>query len=453
MPGYAFCKRWLAVTGLFMSLATAAQAIPSSYPTGTTIYDPDKAYNGYVIFPGGDLKTHMIDMNGQEVHRWDYESFPPAPLGTELDGGKKGHVLVQKARLEDPPEEAGPGDGMINASVAEVDWQGDVVWQWGSQDKPAHQHHDLHRLPNGHTLVLTADKQKPDGFDYTITDNSVEEVDEDGQVIWRWRASEHLEALGFDDKRLEELQDDENPDFLHLNTAAPLGDNHWYDDGDERFAPDNIMINSRNANVTAIIDRDSGKIVWRMGPDFPELELNGDVPRPVDQTAGLHDTHIIPKGRPGAGNILLFDNQGNAGIPPTKQDFFSASRVIEINPRDKTIVWQYTADQSGRPVWDFYSSFISSARRLPNGNTLIDEGQSGRLFQVTPKGEIVWEYVSPFYGKSQPTDDYVTNEVYRAALVDYGWAPEGTPRDEKPVKPDCKRYPAAPTCKPGQDDD
>src|SRR5699024_269596 len=116
--------------------------------------------------------------------------------------------------------------------------------------------------------------------------------------------SEHLAQLGFVGDRLQALKDTEDIDFLHFNTAVPLGPNHWYDEGDERFAPDNIMVNSRNANVTAIIDKDSGDVVWRMGPDFPPIAFNGEVPRPVDQTVGLHDTHIIPEGLPGAGNLL-----------------------------------------------------------------------------------------------------------------------------------------------------
>ncbi|WP_251976088.1 aryl-sulfate sulfotransferase [Salinicola avicenniae] len=439
----------LAATAVLTTLsATAVQALPSSFPTGTTVYDPERAYNGYVLFPGGDRKTHLIDMNGNEVHRWDHESFPPVPLGTARDSGEPGHVLVQLARAETLPEHASPGNGLTNASVAELDWAGDVQWQWGSQDAPVYQHHDMHRAENGHTLVLTADLREINGLDFEIIDNAIEEVNAEGDVVWSWSVGDHLDALGFSDTRLRALKDAEDPDFLHLNTAVPLGPNRWYEAGDERFAPDNILVNSRNANVTFIVDHDSDEVVWQIGPDFPALQLNGELGRAVDQTVGSHDTHLIPEGLPGAGNLLIFDNQGNAGFPPSKQGFFSSSRVIEVDPSTHEIVWQYTGSQSGRAPYSFYSSFISSARRLPNGNTLIDEGQNGRLFQVTPEGEIVWEYVSPYFGKSMPNDDYVTNQVYRAQLVDYDWAPEGTPREETPVVPDCERYIAAPGCEP-----
>lgn len=439
---------WLGA--LLMLLASTAHAFPSSFSTGTTLYDPEQAYSGYVLFPGSDRRTHLIDMDGNEVHHWNYESFPPVALTAKQTGGKKGHLLVQLERLDKPLSIANPGNGLLNASIAEVDWDGHVQWQWGSQKAPAHQHHDMRRLKTGNNLVLTAQMRQPTGFDYKVIDNSVKIINPDGDVVWQWRASDHLGQLGFTGKRLQQLKNTKDPDFLHLNTAAPLGPNHWYDAGDKCFAPDNILVNSRNVNVTAIIDRQSGNVVWRMGPDFPDVELNGKVPRPVDQTVGAHDPHIIPKGLPGAGDLLIFDNQGNAGVPPAKSDFFSASRVIEVNPQTKKIVWQYTGTQSGRSPWTFYSSFISSAQRLPNGNTLIDEGQDGRLFQVTRKGDIVWEYISPYFGKLMPTDNYVTNYVYRAQLLDYDWAPKGTARNEAPVKPDCDKSPAATGCHPGK---
>jgi hypothetical protein len=46
----------------------------------------------------------------------------------------------------------------------------------------------------------------------------------------------------------------------------------------------------------------------------------------------------------------------------------------------------------------FYRPFISSAQRLPNGNTLITEGSGGRIFEVTSDHEIVWEYISAYWG-------------------------------------------------------
>lgn len=158
----------------------------------------------------------------------------------------------------------------------------------------------------------------------------------------------------------------------------------------------------------------------------------------MDQISGQHDAHIIPSGLPGAGNLLVFDNQGEAGYPHAAVSYTGGSRVLEINPVTKEIVWQYTGASSGNPGWSFRSTHISNARRLPNGNTFIDEGQIGRFFQVTPSGDIVWEYINPYprRGKDQETGRATVNHsVYRAQPVPYDWAPEGTPHSETPVTP------------------
>jgi hypothetical protein len=252
-------------------------------------------------------------------------------------------------------------------------------------------------------------------------------------------ASEHLEEFGFSPEALKLVRAAQprygaGPvDYLHVNNMAVLGANKWFDQGDQRFHPDNIIIDSREANFIAIIDKRSGKVVWNLGPDYPAI-AGSKVPRPVDQIIGLHDAHLIAKGLPGAGNILVFDNQGEAGYPRVSPGIFPHSRVLEIDPISKQIVWQYTAADSSQTQWSFYSAFISSARRLPNGNTLVDEGMNGRFFQVTPQGDIVWEYVSPYFGNSAVGGggkQVRTNWVYRAQPVPYEWVPQGTPRSEK----------------------
>ena len=167
--------------------------------------------------------------------------------------------------------------------------------------------------------------------------------------------------------------------------------------------------------------------------------FTGPLPRPVDSICGQHDAHMIPLGLPGAGNVLVFDNQGAAGFPPIYLNMFAGSRVLEIDPISREIVWQFDASVSGRPFWNFFSSFISSARRLSNGNTLICEGMHGRFFQVTPKGEIVWEYVNPFFGEWADHDvesgGSLSNWVFRAQPIPYDWVPADTPRSERPVDP------------------
>ena len=105
--------------------------------------------------------------------------------------------------------------------------------------------------------------------------------------------------------------------------------------------------------------------------------------------------------------------------------------MLEFDPNTLEIKWQYPPRAGSGPAGSsgsLYSSFVSSAQRLPNGNTLITEGQSGRLFEVTPKHEIVWEYLSPFTQKKRPM-----NMVYRAYRAPYEWAPQAKRRKETAI--------------------
>lgn len=467
-------RRWVAAC-VVMGLTTLAHALPSVYPTGVTRYDPSTAWNGYVLFSAQDKQTHLIDMNGNDVKVWPYEGFPSVLLDPAVNKGRRGHVLVQ---LANQAGNQGGGNGLRNQSVGELDWSGKVVWEWkgvGVQDAyggtgvategtasagSARQHHDWRRLPNGNTVILVNVVRPLAGFKADkVLDDAIYEVTPSGQIVWQWAAGDHLSEFGFSADSLKLLKDtltrgDKTVpfDYLHFNNLSVVGPNKWFDAGDQRFHPDNLLFDSRNANIIGIIDRKTGAIVWRLGPDYPAANpaTSNKLPRPVDQIIGQHDAHIIPHGLPGAGHLLVFDNQGEAGYPRVGPGTQARSRVLEIDPVKNEIVWQYTGANSGRVAWSFYSSFISSARRLPNGNTLIDEGMNGRVFQVTPKGEIVWEYVSPYFGESRNGGDGLavqTNTLYRAQPVPYDWVPAGTPRTEKAVQaPDIRtfRIPAQP---------
>lgn len=450
-------------------VTTSALASPSIYPTGVTRYDPTKAYNSYVLFAGQDKKTHLIDLNGNEVHQWPYNGFPSVFIDPQLVGGKKGHVLVQISG-----ETGGRANANESQSIGEVDWNNKIIWQWGgakAQDAYAsgntstdasgygtsiRQHHDWRKLPNGNTLILVNYVIPVTGFKAEkLLEDGIYEVTPEGEVVWKWAAYDHFNEFNFSEASLKILRDTLTRndktipfDYLHFNNMAVVGPNKWFDAGDARFHPDNIVVDSREANFIAIIDKKTGKIVWQIGPDYEPSAGANKLPRKVDQISGQHDAHIIAKGLPGEGNILVFDNQGTAGYPSVKLNTQPGSRVLEIDPIKKEIVWQYTGVNSGKPSYTFYSSYISSARRLPNGNTLIDEGMNGRFFQVTNKGEIVWEYISPYFSTPKADDPLATssNTVFRAQPVPYEWVPAGTPRSEKLVKAlDVTQYHVPPT--------
>jgi hypothetical protein len=129
---------------------------------------------------------------------------------------------------------------------------------------------------------------------------------------------------------------------------------------------------------------------------------------PEDQQLfAQHDVRWIAEGAPGAGHLMVFNN--GPGRPAGRY-----SSVVEIAPpvdaagryrleRGKAFgpaapVWEYAAPHKA----DFFSSHISGAERLPNGNTLICAGEHGRVFEVDARGEIVWEYVNPYIEHPRP---------------------------------------------------
>ena len=104
---------------------------------------------------------------------------------------------------------------------------------------------------------------------------------------------------------------------------------------------------------------------------------------------------------PGQGHVMIYNN-GNCSpagnyssvdviIPPLNGD--GTYKIVKGRAYgSERLDWTYVA----KVPTDFYSSFISGADRLPNGNTLICSGSEGIFFEVTPKGKTVWEYSNPF---------------------------------------------------------
>jgi len=428
-----FTRRgFVGATLLASALPSALRAAPTVFPTGTTIYDPAKAWSGFTVLSTLDTPAVLvIDMNGRTVKRWDGFSVSAGGPGRILPGG----VLIA-------PSGVSPGHQEATALVA-ADFDGRELWRFdraeeividGRRQWSARQHHDWHRadFPGGYfspsftpvasggtTLVLTHTSHADAAVaNVLLEDDRLIELDAAGKIAWEWRAADHIGELGFDEsarRAIARLGTRDGYDWLHLNSARYLGPNKWHDAGDARFRPDNVIVSSRSASVVAIVARD-GSVVWRLGPDSSASPDQ----RAVGQVIGQHDAHLIPPGLPGAGNLLLFDNGGASGmgdpspISPLGNAIYqrATSRVLEIDPVSLALVWSYAAP-------NFFSTNISGAQRLANGNTLITEGAPGRVFEVNVAKETVWEFMNP-----PGEGGRKTNAVYRAYRLPYDWIPQ-----------------------------
>ena len=108
------------------------------------------------------------------------------------------------------------------------------------------------------------------------------------------------------------------------------------------------------------------------------------------------------------GAILCFDN-GNV-----RPGSMHHSRILEFDPVSKKVVWSYTDPMPAT----FFSPYMGGVQRLWNGNTFICESAFGRLFEVTPEGKTVWEYVIPDFAEyPAPLNEFIVglhNSCFRA---------------------------------------
>ena len=349
--------------------------------TGLTGHDPSKAFQGYTLYTpmAGDGTVYLIDMEGEEVHRWQM-SMPPGLYGYLLPNGN----LFYLGKTPAEPGAYFPTWPIFKGGVmSEVDWHGNVVWE----HRDSAHHHDARRTEGGGAIYLTLELVPPEvqakvqgglpGSEHEgrMWADRIVEVDAEGRTIWEWHAWEHL-----DPETDVITPTDLRHEWSHGNTVAPLPG------GD-------VLVSFRNISTVARIDRATGKFVWKLGWDL---------------LAQQHHPSLLPNG-----NVLLFNNGSRRRANP-----LIYSSVIEVEPESGTIAWEYW-DQSAR--FSFLSSYISGVQRLPNGNTLVCEGQSGRLFEVTTEREIVWEYISPHFFEAPVFG--MSNMIFRA----FRYGPEHFP--------------------------
>lgn len=426
---------------------------PSVFPTGVTVYNPEKCFNGYTLFQAKEHGALLVDMNGAEVNLWEGLDGSPQRL---LPGGiVMGHLGQRPSIFA----------AMEWTDIVQVDWDGQVTWKFDhfeyiedEGEKPGWQarvHGDYQRegcpvgyyvpgqeplVDRGKTMILGHRNVRNKKIsDKVLIDDVFYEIDYEGNILWQWACSDHFDEFGFSEGAKNAIYRDPNVrftgvggagDWMHCNNMAVLGPNKWYDAGDERFHPDNIIFDARETCISAIVSKKTGKIEWKLGPNY---DHDGFGP-----VIGQHHVHMIPRGLPGEGNILIFDNGGWAGYgDPSvnsargshiyKRDY---TRVLEIDPTTMAVVWQCTPAEMGflvpQTAHKFYSPFVSSVQRLPNGNTMINFGASGRIIEVTPDYEIVWEYISPYFGQGA----LPFNMLYRAYRYPYDYVPQV----EKPVE-------------------
>jgi hypothetical protein len=364
--GHALLDKWSKWNQAYPTEFWQPARSPAS---GVTVYDPERASNGLTLYTsGGGQRAVLISMTGEIVHEWH---LPYSAVWDETAAVKNPQpdslVYFRKAHLY-------PNGDLLAIYEA----AGDTPWGYGlvKMDKDSrpiwkylqHAHHDLDVGSDGRIYVLTHEIRST--------------------TIRYWR---HLKPPRIDDFVVvlspegEELQKVSVVDaFIASPFARMVNQVAWYTEGDYFHtnaidvlepaaaaalmpgARQPVLLSMRELGALAILDLADGRFGWAARGSW----------------VGQHDPDLLPNG-----NLLLFDNYGHFGEG-------GISRVIEFDPRSQGIVWQYAGDAEH----PFFSGVRSAQERLVNGNTLITESEGGRLLEVTPEGEVVWEYLNPVRG-------------------------------------------------------
>lgn len=374
------------------------------------------AYNGYTLMsPMSSTTSYLLDNCGRVVNTWQGSSLTTFSAYLLEDGS-----LLRPCR----------GIMGLPNIIERYSWEGDLLWSYTYiASGNLGQHHDIKPMPNGNILVLSIEEvtyaeainagRDPDLIDDILWAEHIVELQPLGNdsaiIVWEWHVMDHL-IQEYDSTKANYGTVIDHPELMNINYVGidqPGSYTDWLHANYIDYNPqlDQVMINFRNTNEFWVMDHSTttaeaasstdgnsgkgGDILYRWGN--PQSYNRGTE---ADQKFYLqHNSHWIPEGKPGAGNILVFNN-GN-GRPGGN---YSSIEEL-ITPVDA--FGNYESLASGQaygplvPTWiyedgpSFFALRISGTERQPNGNTLICQGFAGNLFEVDNDSNIHWDYINP----------------------------------------------------------
>lgn len=378
-PGTAIANAYSAGTALYSKITDYSDRFatdlwqPARSPArGVTQNDPARSQPGVTLYTSGhEAAAFLIDQDGTVLHEWRKPFSEVWDASSPIETPQPdSHVYFRKAQVLPNGDllalYEGAGDTPYGYALVKLNKDSEPLWLY-----PGRTHHSFDVAPDGRIYVLT----------HAISDARIEGFDQ----LAPPRIEDYLVILSPDGqelKKIDLLQSVARSPYRHLLHAVSsyaVGDPLHSNDADligpaaARVFPfgkaGQVLLSFRElgGGTLAVLDTEREEIVWATrGPWL-----------------GQHDPDITD-----SGTLTLFDNYGNYEVPAGR------SRVLEIDPRDMRIAWQYAGD-ADRPL----ESLIRSAQqRLANGNTLITESDGGRILEVAADGSLVWEFLNPVRG-------------------------------------------------------
>ena len=376
-------------------------------------YEPG-SYDGYTLFSPSE-ETYLIDNCGRIINSWS-SNYKPGNSVYLLEDGS----ILRTCRMQSTVFNGGG----IGGRIEKKDWDNNLIWSYNFSNSSYHQHHDIEPMPNGNILVLCWEYKSLidvilSGRDPSALANNelwptyileIEPIgNDDINIVWEWHLWDHL-VQDFDPSKINYGVVADYQELLDINFYSGNGKNDWLhcNSIDYNESLDQIVISSRALSEFYIIDHSTttaeasthnggnsgkgGDFLFRWGN--PQGYNNNTSLN--QELFGQHDVHWIDDNLQDGGKLLIFNNgeeRGYSSIDIVNPMVDANGDYIQINNEFGPSVpeWTYT---DPNPT-DFYSSYISGAHRLPNGNTLICDGAHGTFFEIDSTETQVWKYINP----------------------------------------------------------
>ena len=460
-----------------------------------------EVFNGYTLFsptgggPGGAIvgTSYLMNNDMDVIHAWVHSRGAASMPYLLADSS-----IIYPFRVQNPTMSAGG----VGGGIANISWDGTLVWEYIVSNETYQHHHDVQPLPNGNILVIAWEKKsaaEAHGMGRVSINNALNEMwstailelemvpPNSANIVWEWHLWDHL--IQDSDPSLPGYGIvSEHPELMNVNYGnvggggGPGGSNaDWMHINAIDYNPtlDQIVISSRHQSEIYIIDHSTttqeaaGHSGGRSGRGGDFLYRWGN-PEAYDRGTNLsqrldaqHGVNWIKEGSPGAGNLILYNNNYDSIICPGSNEETPVSAIFEIvtplsSDSSNYIIDDFEPFSPMNPSWiysDCFHSFVQSgAFRLPNGNTLISVANDSKIFEIDSLGRTVWEYEHSgagntmiaraqkysieFFGgiDSSGFPDYVVGDINFDSAIDvhdllyvldmyYGFYPKSPPAD------------------------
>jgi hypothetical protein len=359
--------------------------------------------DGYTLYSKMDnTNVYLLDMNHNVYHSWS----------CSVQTGYSTYLLPNHHILRSGHYNGNQLQGAaMTGMVQDIDWSGNLVWQYVYSTSTYCTHHDIHPMPNGNVLMISYEvKSAPEAVQSGCAQNIIMWPDKivevqpqgtnGGVIVWEWHAWDHL-VQDHDATKSNYGVVADHPELLNINYNAQKD---WMHTNGIDYNPvlDQITFSSHNLNELYVVDHSTttaeaathsggnsgkgGDILYRWGN--PAAYNRGTTSNQVFKV--VHDAHWVPQGCPKENYLVGFNNKGYTG---------NQSCVDMINPPYSGYTYSITTGSPYLPnsvTWRHHclstAQDQSSSQQFPNGNMLICISSTGYMYEIDSSQNLLWSY-------------------------------------------------------------